>query len=112
MRTSLHRADDHPTASVPSRWLSIRSRSVPEDDFLGVVDLVEMRALVWEGDAKGDVTMGASLRVQDIPADLADRPPVPRPAGRTVAESDEAHGEVLLRRGQADRRGDQARSAS
>jgi len=26
-----------------------------EDDFVGVVDLLEMRALVWPGDAKGDV---------------------------------------------------------
>ena len=38
-----------------------------EDDFLGVVDLVEMRALVWPGDAKGDVTMGASYEVQGHP---------------------------------------------
>jgi elongation factor G len=46
-----------------------------ENDFVGVVDLVEMRALVWPGDAKGDVTMGAKYEVQEIPADLADRPP-------------------------------------
>lgn len=41
-----------------------------ENDFIGVVDLLEMRALVWPGDAKGDVTMGASYEVQEIPADL------------------------------------------
>ncbi len=41
-----------------------------ENDFVGVVDLVEMRALVWPGDAKGDVTMGAKYEVQEIPADL------------------------------------------
>ncbi|HEY9496549.1 MAG TPA: elongation factor G [Intrasporangium sp.] len=41
-----------------------------ESDFIGVVDLLEMRALVWPGDAKGDVTMGAKYEVQDIPADL------------------------------------------
>ena len=41
-----------------------------ESDFVGVVDLVEMRALVWPGDAKGDVTMGAKYEVQEIPADL------------------------------------------
>jgi elongation factor G len=41
-----------------------------ENDFVGVVDLVEMRALVWAGDSKGDVTMGASYDVQEIPADL------------------------------------------
>ncbi len=44
-----------------------------EADFIGVVDLVEMRALVWPGDAKGDVTLGAKYEVQEIPADLADR---------------------------------------
>ncbi|KGN33768.1 elongation factor G [Knoellia sinensis KCTC 19936] len=41
-----------------------------ENDFIGVIDLVEMRALVWPGDAKGDVTMGAKYEVQEIPADL------------------------------------------
>ncbi|MFC7489763.1 MULTISPECIES: elongation factor G [unclassified Knoellia] len=41
-----------------------------ENDFLGVIDLVEMRALVWPGDSKGDVTMGAKYEVQEIPADL------------------------------------------
>ena len=41
-----------------------------ENDFIGVVDLIEMRALVWPGDAKGDVTMGAKYEVQEIPADL------------------------------------------
>jgi len=33
-----------------------------ESTFTGVVDLVEMRALVWPGDAKGDVTMAPSMR--------------------------------------------------
>ena len=41
-----------------------------ESEFVGVVDLVEMRALVWPGDAKGDVTMGAKYEVEAIPADL------------------------------------------
>ena len=41
-----------------------------ENDFIGVVDLVDMRALVWPGDAKGDVTMGAKYEVEEIPADL------------------------------------------
>jgi len=41
-----------------------------ENDFVGVVDLVTMKALVWPGDAKGDVTMGASYETQEIPADL------------------------------------------
>src|SRR5699024_9227230 len=41
-----------------------------ENDFVGIVDLVEMRAKVWPGDAKGDVTMGAKFEVRDIPEDL------------------------------------------
>jgi elongation factor G len=41
-----------------------------EGGFTGVVDLVEMRALVWPGDAKGDVTLGAKYEIQEIPADL------------------------------------------
>ena len=41
-----------------------------ESSFVGVVDLVEMKALVWPGDAKGDVTMGASYETQEIPDDL------------------------------------------
>ncbi len=62
-----------------------------EDDFVGVVDLVEMRALVWPGDAKGDVTMGASYEVQEIPADLADKAAEYREKLlETVAESDDA----------------------
>jgi elongation factor G len=44
-----------------------------ENDFVGVVDLIEMRALVWPGDAKGDVTMGAKYEVQEIPADLKEK---------------------------------------
>jgi len=44
-----------------------------EGDFIGVVDLVEMRALVWPGDSKGDVTMGAKYEIQEIPADLKDK---------------------------------------
>jgi elongation factor G len=41
-----------------------------ESDFLGVIDLVEMRALVWPGDSKGDVTMGAKYEIQEIPEDM------------------------------------------
>ena len=44
-----------------------------ESDFVGVVDLLEMKAYVWPGDAKGDVSMGASYEVQDIPADLVEK---------------------------------------
>ena len=41
-----------------------------ESAFTGVVDLVEMKAKVWPGDAKGDVTMGAQYETQDIPAEM------------------------------------------
>jgi elongation factor G len=61
-----------------------------ENDFVGVVDLLEMRALVWPGDAKGDVTMGAKYEVQEIPADLVEKAKEYRAAlVETVAEASE-----------------------
>src|SRR5690349_6602626 len=44
-----------------------------ENDFVGVVDLIHRRALVWPGDAKGDVTMGAKYEIQDIPEDMLEQ---------------------------------------
>ena len=44
-----------------------------ENDFIGVIDLITKRALVWPGDAKGDVTLGAKYEVQDIPADMVEK---------------------------------------
>ena len=44
-----------------------------ESDFTGVVDLLTMKALLWPGDAKGDVTMGAEYEVHEIPEDLKER---------------------------------------
>ena len=62
-----------------------------EAGFIGVVDLVEMRALVWPSDSKGDVTMGAKYEVQEIPADLKDRADEYRQLLlETVAETDDA----------------------
>ncbi len=61
-----------------------------ENDFVGIVDLVEMNAKVWPGDAKGDVTMGASYETTEIPADLKDKADEYRAQLlETVAESDE-----------------------
>ncbi len=61
-----------------------------ESDFVGVVDLVEMRALVWPGDAKGDVTMGAKYEIQEIPDDLKAKADEYRNVLlETVAETDE-----------------------
>ncbi|QDZ15007.1 elongation factor G [Humibacter ginsenosidimutans] len=62
-----------------------------ENDFVGVVDLIEMRALVWPGDAKGDVTMGAHYEIEEIPADLKEKAEEYRAALlETVAETDDA----------------------
>ena len=44
-----------------------------ENTFEGVVDLVEMRALTWRGDAKGDVEMGSKYDIEEIPADLVEK---------------------------------------
>src|SRR6188472_3760474 len=40
-----------------------------EGDFLGVVDLVGMRALTW----RGETTMGEDYEVEEIPAEMADQ---------------------------------------
>jgi elongation factor G len=40
-----------------------------ESDFIGVVDLIAMKALVWPGETK----KGEDYFVQDIPADLAEK---------------------------------------
>ncbi|WP_210479785.1 elongation factor G [Naasia sp. SYSU D00948] len=62
-----------------------------ESSFVGVIDLVYMRALVWPGDAKGDVTMGASYEIQEIPAELQERAEEYRhKLIETVAETDDA----------------------
>ncbi len=61
-----------------------------ENDFVGIVDLVEMNAKVWPGDAKGDVTMGAEYETTSIPADLQDKAEEYRAALlETVAEADD-----------------------
>ena len=62
-----------------------------ENTFEGVVDLVEMKALTWRGDSKGDVEMGAKYDIEEIPADLIDKANEYRTALlETVAETDEA----------------------
>nr|WP_227993808.1 elongation factor G [Pseudactinotalea sp. HY160] len=44
-----------------------------ESEFVGVVDLVWMKALVWPGDAKGDVALGANYETREIPEDLVEK---------------------------------------
>ena len=62
-----------------------------ESNFEGVVDLVEMRALTWRGDSKGDVEMGAHYDTEPIPDDLKDKAVEYRKMLlETVAETDDA----------------------
>ncbi len=58
-----------------------------EDQFDGVVDLLEMKAITW----RGTVAIGAEPTIEEIPADLADKAAEYREKLlETVAESDEA----------------------
>ncbi|GEK79792.1 elongation factor G [Agrococcus baldri] len=62
-----------------------------ESNFEGIVDLVEMNAKTWRGDAKGDVKMGAEYAIEEIPADLKEKAEEYRAALiETVAEADDA----------------------
>ena len=61
-----------------------------ENSFEGVVDLVEMRALTWRGDSKGDVELGAKYDIEEIPADLVEKANEYRAALlEVVAETDD-----------------------
>jgi elongation factor G len=62
-----------------------------ENTFEGVVDLVEMHALTWRGDSKGDVELGSKYEIEPIPADLVDKANEYRAALiEVVAETDDA----------------------
>ena len=64
-----------------------------EGDFLGVVDLVGMRALTWRGETK----MGEDYDVEDIPAELAEQAAEWREKFlETLAEADDAVMEKYL----------------
>jgi elongation factor G len=72
-----------------------------ESDFVGVVDLIYKRALVWPGDAKGDVTLGAKYEIQEIPAELVEKAEEYRQhLVERVAESDDALMEKYLEGGE------------
>nr|WP_276512165.1 elongation factor G [Cryobacterium roopkundense] len=61
-----------------------------ESSFEGVVDLVQMRALTWRGDSKGDVEMGSKYAIEEIPADLVEKAAEYRKLLlETVAETDD-----------------------
>ncbi|WP_307864646.1 elongation factor G [Allobranchiibius sp. CTAmp26] len=64
-----------------------------ESDFIGVVDLVQMKALVWRGETK----LGEDYEVEDIPADLQEKADEYRThLLERVAESDDALMEKYL----------------
>ncbi|MFI6098926.1 elongation factor G [Lentzea sp. NPDC051213] len=68
-----------------------------ESDFIGCVDLVEMRALTW----RGEVQKGEDYTVEEIPADLADKAAEYREALlEAVAETDDALMEKFLDEGE------------
>ncbi len=61
-----------------------------EADFIGIIDLVRMKAVVWNGE-----DLGASFEVTDIPADLLERAEEYR---NTMLEEIASHDEVLMER--------------
>ena len=66
-----------------------------EDDFKGIIDLMRMKALYWDGD-----DMGTSYREEDIPSDLLDQSNEYREAMlESVAEASEELMEKYLENG-------------
>ena len=66
-----------------------------EDDFKGIIDLMRMKALYWDGD-----DMGTSYREEDIPSDLLDQSNQYREAMlESVAEASEELMEKYLENG-------------
>ena len=64
-----------------------------ESDFIGVVDLIAMKALVWRGETK----KGEDYAVEEIPADMVDKCKEARAAMlETLAENDDAIMEKFL----------------
>jgi elongation factor G len=83
-RTSSSPSDDRrPLGAKP---LVIQLPIGAENDFVGVVDLVYMRALVW----RGDTGKGEAYEIEEIPAELAEQAAEYRAALiETVAEADD-----------------------
>ncbi|MDR0489494.1 MAG: elongation factor G [Propionibacteriaceae bacterium] len=66
-----------------------------EANFLGVVDLIEMRALTWRGETK----IGEDYTIEEIPADMVEAAQNARTELiHTLAEADEQFGELWLER--------------
>ena len=62
----LRRHDDRPAQRHPA---GAADPDRAEADYIGVVDLVEMRALTW----RGETQKGEDYAIEEIPADLADQ---------------------------------------
>src|ERR671920_296821 len=72
---------------------SLRVLDGAEAVFIGVVDLVQMRALTW----RGETQMGEDYAIEEIPAELADQAAEYREKLlETVAETDDAFMEAYL----------------
>ncbi|MDO9708509.1 elongation factor G [Paracraurococcus sp. LOR1-02] len=63
-----YRAADTLTEKLGINWVTLQLPIGAEDTFQGVVDLVEMRAIIWKGDE-----LGAKFEYTEIPADLKDK---------------------------------------
>ena len=63
-----YRAADTLTEKLGINWVTLQLPIGAEDTFKGVVDLIEMKAIIWEGD-----DLGAAYHDEPIPADLADK---------------------------------------
>lgn len=63
-----YRAADTLTEKLGINWVTLQLPIGIEDTFKGVVDLVEMKAIIWKGDE-----LGALYEDAPIPADLADK---------------------------------------
>jgi len=64
-----------------------------ESDFIGVVDLVGMRALTW----RGETTIGEDYEIEEIPAELADAAAAARETlVETLADTDDEIAEKYL----------------
>ena len=71
---------------LKARPLAIQIPIGAEDKFMGIIDLVEMKAIIYDND-----TLGAEYRISDIPAELKEEAELARHNMiEMVAESDDA----------------------
>jgi elongation factor G len=76
-----------------ARPLPIQLPIGSESEFIGVIDLVEMRAMTW----RGEVTKGVDYTIEEIPADLLEKAQEYRQALlEAVADTDDASMEQYL----------------